>query len=373
MFTYIALAIPALILIYLVVVVFFPGFEFSEEEMSLQGRGKPPAQNLDFREDVQYQVEGETVRGWFYRSSNETAPCVIMATGLGGTRRMGLEGMALEYRRQGFHCLTIDFRNLGQSDGRPRNLVSPLRQLADLRGALRWANDRPEVSSIFIWGASAAGSYGLILAAEQGARKEASEKFLKPRVNREQVASESAEALAWPQIHGVICQVPSLDTVAEFRAMVHRIGFFRFLRLFMHAQRDRARGRLGLSPHYIPMVAPGKDFAFLQGPSANEGYTSLASGDFENRICARSLIMPPAPSAMRAATDVKCPVLIQLASRDALISSDGHLAVVRALDDLCEVKSYDGGHFDLYLPPLVQKVQADQGEFMRKCLASEPN
>ena len=153
--------------------------------------------------------------------------------------------------------------------------------------------------------------------------------------------------------------------------MVHRIGLLRFLRLFMHAQRDRGRGRLGLSPHYIPMVASGKDFAFLQGPSAKEGYIALAFGDFQNRICARSLIMPPAPSAIRAAMDVKCPVLIQLASRDALVSSDGHLPVARALADLCEVKSYDGGHFDLYLPSLVQKVQEDQVVFMRRCMASE--
>ncbi|MCB1140583.1 MAG: hypothetical protein KDK23_17625, partial [Leptospiraceae bacterium] len=91
-----------------------------------------------------------------------------MATGLGGTRRMGLEHYALFYRARGLHCLTFDYRNSGDSEGQPRGLVWPRMQLEDLRGAMEWAAARPEIDGVFLWGASAAGSYPLILAAEQG-------------------------------------------------------------------------------------------------------------------------------------------------------------------------------------------------------------
>ncbi|MCB1168856.1 MAG: hypothetical protein KDK25_00895, partial [Leptospiraceae bacterium] len=86
---------------YLIVVVFFPGFDFPPEKLILRGHAAPPADSLPFREDVEFLVDGQRVRGWFYWSSGSSgpvAPCIIMATGLGGTRRMGLEHYALFYR-----------------------------------------------------------------------------------------------------------------------------------------------------------------------------------------------------------------------------------------------------------------------------------
>ncbi|MBU43659.1 MAG: hypothetical protein CMN76_10595 [Spirochaetaceae bacterium] len=337
------LALPAALLIYLIVVVFFPGFDFPQSRLALMGQGHSPAPALPFRQDIQFQVEGATLYGWFYQASAESAPCIVMATGLGGTREMGLEALAIQFREHGYHCLTFDYRHFGASEGQPRNLVWPRLQLEDLRGALQWAGSRSEIESAFIWGASAGGSYGIILAAEQ-------DRFP-----------------LWPLIQGVVCQVPALDTKSELKGMIRRNGLPRFLRLIMHAQRDRGRGRLGLSPHYIPMVASGKGFAMLQGPGAEEGYASLASGRFENRICARSMLMPPPPQALSLAGKVHCPVLIQLASHDGLISPEGHQEVAKKLAS-CEIKVYEGGHFDLYLPPLSNRVVADQLDFFARCL-----
>ena len=344
------LIILILPLIYLIVVLFFPGFEFAPEDFRLVGSGSTPADSLPYREDIEFLVDNKKIRGWFYRAPKSSAPCVVMATGLGGTRRMGLEEFAIFYRNQGFHCLTFDYRHFGDSEGQPRALVAPLLQLEDLRQALRWLGARQEVDGVFLWGASAAGAYGLILAAEQGGMPLAD--------------SQSATVESWPLIHGVVCQVPALDLRAEFKGMINRMGFLQFLRTFIHAQRDRGRGRLGLSPHYIPMV--GESVAILNGPGAREGFQSICSGVIANRICARSLIMPPPMAPYKGTTFVRCPVLIQLAAHDSLIDPNGHQKIAARLGHLCELRTYEGGHFDLYRPPLSEAVLLDQIGFFKR-------
>lgn len=286
---------------------------------------------------------------------------------------MGLEHYALCYRKYGFHCLTFDYRNSGESEGEPRNLVWPRMQLDDLRGAMEWAAARSEIQGVFLWGASAAGAYGLILAAEQGqvlpsasSASDTEDSGGLPVKSR--TASEGSPSQRdWPPIYGVVCQVPALNLKAEFKGMIRRIGLARFLRMFMHAQRDRGRGRLGLSPHYVPMVSSSGP-ALLQGPGVEEGYAELCPGEFSNRICARSLVMPPPPSALDGIQDVRCPVLIQLASSDNLIASDGHIEIAAALGSRAEVKRYEGGHFDLYRSPLADQVLADQVSFFSSCI-----
>lgn len=367
------LIIPAVLLIYLIVVVFFPGFDFQESSFRISGVAPSPEDTLGFRRDFEITVQGNKVRGWFYEASGPpdhssrsgesgdpharpggsslAAPCIILATGLGGDRTMGLEAFALKYREAGYHCISFDYRNFGSSEGEPRNLFSQRMQLEDLRAVMQYARTLKEVSSLIIWGTSAAGSYGLVVAAEESG-------------TAGEVGTEDPAPIV-----SVICQVPGLSAKEEFKHRIRRLGWGRFLRLFMHAQRDRGRGRLGLSAHYIPMVGDGS-FALLEGPGAVDGYRTLCSGEFDNRICARSLIMPPGPDPEKVALRVRCPVLIQIAQQDTLISPSGHLAVVAALGHRGTLRSYPGNHFDIYRPPLLDQLVEDQLEFLQKATAS---
>ena len=48
---------------------------------------------------------------------------IVMAHGLGGTRRMRLTAFAERFVAEGYACLVFDYRYFGDSEGQPRQLL----------------------------------------------------------------------------------------------------------------------------------------------------------------------------------------------------------------------------------------------------------
>jgi pimeloyl-ACP methyl ester carboxylesterase len=131
---------------------------------------------------------------------------------------------------------------------------------------------------------------------------------------------------------------------------IEREGYGYFLRLFVHAQRDKGRSRLGLSPHTIPIAGKAGTLAMFSPPGAYDGYATLmdSSDTFENEVCARLLFMGHARDPREAAKDVQCPVLLLVCEQDKIVAPGSHVKAVQALGDKAIVKSYPIGHFDIY-------------------------
>ncbi len=74
-------------------------------------------------------------------------------------KEMLLPDVAEWFRNQGFHALIYDPRNIGDSDGQPRNLVDPLQQAEDLSDLVTHMAAFPGVDSsgIVLWGMSFGG------------------------------------------------------------------------------------------------------------------------------------------------------------------------------------------------------------------------
>src|SRR6266511_1065743 len=91
------------------------------------------------RQDIEFDAEGVTLRGWLYLPDG--------ATGLG--------------------ALVFDNRNVGASDGEPRQEIDPWAQVRDYRHAITYAQTRPEVDPgrIGVWGSSYSGGHVLALGA----------------------------------------------------------------------------------------------------------------------------------------------------------------------------------------------------------------
>lgn len=94
--------------------------------------------------------------------SNHTTnelPGVVLAHGWAMTAGGDLEDYAQTIAQHNIICLTIDFRNLGASTGQPRQHLDPNQQIEDLRSAIHYLQQRPEVDSerIGLWGSSYAG------------------------------------------------------------------------------------------------------------------------------------------------------------------------------------------------------------------------
>jgi alpha-beta hydrolase superfamily lysophospholipase len=92
------------------------------------------------RQDLRFPSGGTSCAAWHYPAAGDapSAPIVVMAHGLSGTRRDGLESFAESFAGAGFAALVFDHRGFGDSDGEP-DRFDPTAQLGDWRAAIAFA------------------------------------------------------------------------------------------------------------------------------------------------------------------------------------------------------------------------------------------
>ncbi len=326
-------------LAYLLIIIFFPVLK----EAPKWERPQPiePSVVPENREDVSFEVEGETISAWLYLPEKvvPAVSCVILNHGFGGTKDALLETYALRMTEAGYAVLTYDYRHFGESGGMPRQLFSAYKQENDLRTAIRYVRERPEIDPerVVLFGTSAAGGYGLVIAAED------------------------------KRIAGIIAQCPALDKDIDGRLALEREGWGFFLKLFVHAQRDRGRSRLGLPPHYIGIVGRPGDAAMITAPGAYEGYRDLMfnAPSFENRVCAQVLFTGQGENPADFASQVECPTLILACEKDRLVSMESVEKVAKIMGDRCTMKVYPIDHFDIYQGPDFENAVQDMLVFLK--------
>ena len=334
------------VILFLAVVIFMPGITVPKQPIQKEKQADIPVPTC--RKDVSFEVDGLLIRAWLYLPEDLSKPlaCVVMGTGFGGTKEVTLEEYALRFVEHGIAVLSIDFRHFGYSDGEPRQLFSIAKQLEDYKAGIEYARNREEIDpgKIAVWGTSASGGYGLILAASD------------------------------KKIVCVIGQCPALDRNEDAKMAVEREGIGFYLKLFVQALRDKGRSIFGLSPHKFPIVGKPDTIAMLRAPGAFEGYSKLASRSetFVNEVCARSLLnIGKQYNPIDYAEDVKCPVLLQICEKDNLISKTSYMNTAQILGDYIEVKIYPVGHFDIYVGENFKKTVSDQITFIRKNLKNK--
>jgi len=123
------------------------------------------------RRDVEFPGAGDVaLRGWYYlsaASSGPPVPGVVLAHGFSAVKEMALDRFAEVFAAAGLAVLVYDHRNLGASDGEPRQLIDPWAQIRDYRRALDWLGARPEVDGdrLAVWGSSFSGGEVLVIGA----------------------------------------------------------------------------------------------------------------------------------------------------------------------------------------------------------------
>jgi len=114
-------------------------------------------------------AHGTRLRGWLYLPGDGAtrAPAVVMTHGFSATKEMALDRFAEAFAAAGLAALVYDHRNLGASDGEPRQEINPWAQARDYRFALDWLGARPEVdpARLAIWGSSFSGAHVLAVGA----------------------------------------------------------------------------------------------------------------------------------------------------------------------------------------------------------------
>ena len=118
---------------------------------------------------IEFQSEGAILRGRLYTPENKSAkfPVIIMAHGYSAT----IEGMVADrfaevFCNAGFAVLLYDHRNLGISDGEPRQELNRWVQVRGFRDAIDAVTTLPEIDGarIGLWGDSMSGDEVIFVA-----------------------------------------------------------------------------------------------------------------------------------------------------------------------------------------------------------------
>jgi uncharacterized protein len=291
------------------------------------------------REDVQFTSGADRISAWLYRPAGASAPpLLVMAHGLGGVRTMRLDAYAERFTAAGYACLVFDYRNFGDSEGEPRQVLDIERQLADWAAAVAYARalDGIDHDRIALWGTSFAGGHVLTTAARL------------------------------PGIAAVVAQCPFTDGLASARTISSPVAT---ARIAGRAIRDVIGARLGRPPVMIATAGRPGDVALMNTADSYPGYLRLVPEGVElrNEIAARITMHVFTYRPGLRTREIDCPVLFCVCEHDSLAPADATLRHA-ANAPRGEVRTYPEGHFAIYVDDAFERVVADQLAFLDKHL-----
>jgi dienelactone hydrolase len=275
---------------------------------------------------------------WLYLpEGKEKPPVIIMAHGLSGQKDFGLQSYAEYFAGHGMAALVFDYRNFGGSQGEPRNLVNPWRQLDDWKAAISHARSLDDVdgSRLALWGTSFSGGHVVVTAA---------------KVNG---------------IKAIVAQLPFVDGISS--TMQFPVSYQ--VQGVVHGIRDLINVMRGSAPHTVPAVGEPGTFALMNTPECMPGYYTLVPKDtaWKNEVPARFTLMVSAYRPTMYARKITCPALIMYAKKDTLIPYRAVEKMGRKISG-AEVVGLDVGHFEVYNGELFKKVVKKQAEFLKRNL-----
>jgi quorum-quenching protein AidA len=293
------------------------------------------------REDVHFLSGEDRISAWLYRPLNSLdsgpVPLLVMAHGLGALRIMRLDAYAERFSAAGYACLVFDYRNFGDSEGRPRQLLDIGMQLADWAAAVDYARTLPGIdpSRIGLWGTSFGGGHVI------------------------------ATAARLPGIAAAVAQCPFTDGVASVRTL----NPLTFMRIGALATRDIIAALLGRPPVMVPAAGKPGEVALMNAPDVYPGYLRLVpeGATVPNEVAARFAMKVIAYRPGRLAAKIGCPILFCVCQTDSVAPAGATLRYA-AKAPHGEVRTYPEGHFAIYVDDAFERVVADQLAFLNKHL-----
>lgn len=264
-------------------------------------------------------------------------PAIVLVHGLGATHDMMLGQYEQHFAAAGIATMAFDYRNTGASDGEPRQHISTRAQRHDVAAALAHLKARPQIdpARVGLWGTSL-GAMNVI----------------RMTATRDDVAVAVVQC---PIVHGP--------------GAARRLGLAASLRVVPAVAQDVLRVVTRHGRTYVPIVGPPGSLAMVTVAGAQAGWNSTvpAGGHFDNRIAAADAVAMVTTSAIRHARNVRAPLLVCVCDRETLMDPK-YAATVARRAPRGVARHYDSDHFEIYHPPLVASVLADQTAFLQEHL-----
>jgi len=113
------------------------------------------------REDIEINADGE----FQPTGGAKKTPCIVLGGGFSAVKETGMTEFTERFTAAGMAAIAFDFRNLGESDGSPRQELDPSKQIEDLRHAITYATTLPSIDAdrIGLWGTSYSGGHSLVI------------------------------------------------------------------------------------------------------------------------------------------------------------------------------------------------------------------
>ena len=277
------------------------------------------------RTDIAFDAEdGTTLRGWLYVPGDGEGPhpTVVMAHGFSAVKEQTLEDLAEVMAAQGLACVVYDHRNLGASDGTPRQDIDPVAQHRDMRTAITYASglDAVDEDRIGIFGSSYSGAHVLVVAATD------------------------------QRVRCVVSQVPLVDGFANIARLNTADGF---LELLDTLDAERTARFEGAEPVTLPVCTDDPDgvAAFPGEHTYNYFHHSTdRAPNWRNECTLRSIDLALSydvtPFMARIAPT---PLLMILASVDTTTPTDLALEAFDLAHEPKQVMIVEGQHYDVYV------------------------
>lgn len=292
------------------------------------------------RQQVRFASGDTECAGWHYPAGR--GGCVIMAGGCGVTKEPGTDLFARRFQDAGYAVLAFDYRRLGGSGGRPRQIVRIREQLADWQAAIGFAATLPglDPTRLAVWGFSVSGGHVLRVAA------------------------------ANPDLAAAIAQTPTADGPAATRNAARHQKPLALLRLTGRGILDALGGLVGRQPLLVPLAGEPGTVAVLTTPDSLDGDRALNPDnrypDWQQAVAARSALRVGLYRPGRYASRVRCPLLVLACDQDRS-ALPGPAVRAAAGAPRGELVRLPGGHYAPFLEGHERAVEA-QLSFLRRHL-----
>ncbi len=263
-------------------------------------------------------------------------PILIMAHGFATQRTYGLAPFAERFVQQGIAVVTFDYRGFGESEGQPRLVVHPKKQIEDLESVIAYVRSHHNLDGhrLALWGSSYGAGHVIVVAART------------------------------PGICAIIAQVPHVDAISTIR----KLGIVYTIVAFGHILRDALASLLGRQ-HVIKVVAKPGEFAVMNTAECEPGFRSIVPDvdQWENRCAGRSLLLFIPYRPVVYARQIKCPALVIGAKYDSLIEIQS-VERAAARIEKGQYLQMPIRHFDIYTGAGFAGAIDAQVEFLRENL-----
>jgi fermentation-respiration switch protein FrsA (DUF1100 family) len=277
------------------------------------------------REDIEFDAEGATLRGWFYRpeGAGREAPCVVMAHGFSAIKEMHLDEYAEVFSAAGVACVVYDNRGFGASGtapGRPRQEIDPWEQIRDYQHAITYAQTRPDVDAnrIGVWGSSYSAAHAYVVGA----------------IDR--------------RVKAVCGQVPLISGRLGFEMLVRIDSWAQIWQLLTDDRLARARGE---APGMVPVVdADPTAVSALPTPDSYEFFHAYEGTSWKNEVTLRTMEFlqgyEPGEYLKRISPT---PLLMVVAPNDRLVAGEIACEAYETAAHPKKIVLVPGGHFEAYV------------------------